>query len=1470
MKYENKVFINGRMDRDSDPAYVKNGEYTYALNVRPYNTINGSVGVITNVTGSTEINFDFGINPSINLYCVGSKLDLVRNRVYWFVTADSDNSYILYYDYRLKNVEVVYNYTKLLGFDKDVKINDIDIVYDDELGDTLLWVGAGEPRKINVLAAYNRFNKFKLSGQFLIGDYTFANYVPNDTASLNRYQDAPLNMVFVATAPNTTPPVYNFETGEYTHDDVWQLTGVNSCYPPELFKTMFYQKPITPWFSPNARYRYTPEQESSSALNIKEKSYEFCYKYVYFDGQESEWSPKSEATLPIGLTSFIFDEDGQGVDLEYENPVSVDIRIPINLVRASDLDTFVDVPHSMIAKVLIAVREVPDSYSPNDWYQLASIPFDELFNYGISTDLVSKNFPPSNTDGSFYYNWDSLSYLQDPSNLSRVTTITYPYDGSQTLIPIDIIDAVTVFYPVPKEARTQAMGVNRVIWGSVLQGTTIPKTVYDSFAQNISLSINSNIQAFNIVETNNVINEFGANIGGIIPPDNKSASVAFEFSPAYGEINYLSTFSYDFSITVTMNIFTIGSGVTPRFYNLSASGTVHGGLITAGYTNMEDFLQQVLAIAFSKYSLTNTLTVSFDEVTSVLGIIIRDDVLVDPSNVVSDSVSKEGGFYRNIGINPVRTLKNHSQQQIGFSFQDDAGRVTPVVTGEWAKLDVGHFINNSGVVNQDYIAINGFENVSLPQGTRVLHVLKKRSGSFSRFFQFTLSLKNCVSSSWNYDRAFYVGLLDLSLDEFTASSFGGGTENVYITLNSMSGSAGGSYNSLRERIKNQAEIESLKNRIFDYEYELFRNPDRAEDKRRRKTGYNDRLRGTINKMKARLSLLEEGTDSTPIPSIFTPTEKSAVRFLYRLDSNGDIVETYSALFSISSYSEKWNTVVLNFDEVNKKEPALATYLRFNSGTNPDGIIAEIIDQPTESENELYWESAAQLSCTNGSVDIGATNDTLFLLGDTYLKLRGYAIDGGISGSFNPQNFTVIDRNFNDFYASANNGEGRPSAVITGVQRGADYQSESRRGNLMIYSEKSIQSTDVRKFGTVFDLNIQEVDNNFGVIEKISSEGDKIDIFQEDKTSYAFLERSMTTELSGEQRVITSSSPVISDIVYSTFNGGISLDGDSFAKTGYRSYFTDTKRGAVYRKSMDGITNISDSGMSGEFKKLFTSIRQSLMPTTLRGVIHDVYDEYILSANYSQRFEVQVFNVVGGFATFTLPELAPDGAYVVYYNQSNFYAAYPVQPAYDPKLYAISGRTGNNIVFNADIPELQNGDTIEVEFMTSQTFVYSERTKGWSTYLSHTSEWMSDGVQGYHTFVNGQMWFHDINNTDYNTFHGRQFPSKIETVDNRDPQLTKTWRTTAIKSDFPLFSIEENDIETSTGNNSRIPRNSFVLREGHYKSPYYRDSNEDILRGSRLKGTWLRQRVTANVPDVNTTKMNIFGMLFNSNDSPFTQ
>jgi hypothetical protein len=1417
--FEYKLFTKGQMDSDISPELLENGKYRYALNFRPYNTETKSVGIGTNYEGNKEVTYDFELGENAFIRVIGSKLDLKRSRMYYMVYAfdetlplgEGEKAYVLYYDYLTEEIVTIFNYDNVLGFSKDGVIQSVDIVYDDVLGDTLYWTDdITEPKKLNVTAAYNRFNRANVTNiPLAIGQIYFADFEDEP------FTQALLTIPCECIATTLDTPLYNYNTGSLTDTVSWRQMNVNECYPPTLLETMFTQKVITPYYSPVSRYRYEDTDEGLN-LNISRRSYQTRYKYVYFDGEESEWSPISDAVFSQQLPAGIFAPNSLAIaDLQYPIPSELLVRIPIGLIRATGatLKEWVFNPHAMISRVRVCIREVPDNLAPLDWYEFANIPMEEFWKYNISANLISTSFP-ANESGTYFFDYDSRSYLVPVTGFdetARVVTIDLKYDATQTLIPTDIKDQATNFYIVPRKSNAQCYVDNRIVHGAVLDQYNVSKETIDSF-QNVSLSAVATIEDIateNTLDTINQWNEFPT--GAVIITGNQ-ATFVYNTSTAFNAANYTDQFFYDFTIRFDINVSGRNRQTAIRF-----SGTCDG--IPSQFANWDAFLESVIEGTYELLGGFITLFVAANNTTGQLALTaVTSGFASNAINSASSSIRNfdenddlvaSVGFYRVSSYLPARTFKNHTKQTLGFAIQDTFGRLTPIITTDNMSVDIPHFINNNLEEVSYKIRVAGLSDVILPEYAQILHVYRKRSGSYSNYIQFALSKGNCPTQSWNNDKQFEIGILNLDLDDFNSNSNALSiTQNnyLYITLNSVNGGDGFAYQTL-----------------FD-----------------------------VNEIG------------------FAPRAGDLFRILYRQDSDGTIIEKYNYAFPIAQFSDTWNTVAIDFTDIQDKDPYLADFLQ-DSTTNTERILCEIVKRPTETENEFYWENAMQIFVKDGT-PILREERPIFIFGDAYLKLRGQCVfynKANPSGSA-LQNFSLIDRNYSDFFRSANVGEGRANIQSRTVQSRSNIYSEILSENLMRYSEQSIQNTDKRNFAKIYDSNIQQVDNVFGRIELLHAEGDTVRIYQEDKRAIVYVGRGVTTELSGAQRLIATQNQVFSDVIYEQGEYGISKESTSFATAGYRKYFTDSKRGMVYRQSLDGITPISEVGMSGYFKQLFSNVRRSYTPALVRGIVDLRTDEYILSVTYAKRFIVEAVDVVTLFFSFYPPEGAN------YINQFQSGDTVQIDPSpsakFRPQSFNVIGNQEEDgkitCLRKPGSPPTANGDLIEVEYPVTETLVFSERTGGWTTFLSFDSEWMSEGIQSYHTFVNGQMWIHELENTDYNTFHDREFNTEIEVVSNRDAMTTKEWRTMGVKINTPDIEVSEDGIATSLEQNSRIPQASFKFREGTYWTPFYRNSNESLQSGSRLKGRWLSTRLTITAPDVNNRAIKIAGFIFNSNESAF--
>tara|TARA_R100001440_G_scaffold29501_5_gene47239 strand:+ start:3412 stop:4878 length:1467 start_codon:yes stop_codon:yes gene_type:complete len=173
----------------------------------------------------------------------------------------------------------------------------------------------------------------------------------------------------------------------------------------------------------------------------------------------------------------------------------------------------------------------------------------------------------------------------------------------------------------------------------------------------------------------------------------------------------------------------------------------------------------------------------------------------------------------------------------------------------------------------------------------------------------------------------------------------------------------------------------------------------------------------------------------------------------------------------------------------------------------------------------------------------------------------------------------------------------------------DSPQGSIRFNSMIYSgifnsRTGINDTNVFSVGT--DIT-RSVDPSNGSIQKLYTEDNYVNIFQEKKVSRAPIDKDIIYSAEGSP-TITASTAVIGDIQAYVGNFGISRNPESFAVYGRRKYFTDKDRNAVMRLSQDGLTEISNYGMIDFFRDQFGAMGEGKLTGGW-----DIYNkQYVLS------------------------------------------------------------------------------------------------------------------------------------------------------------------------------------------------------------------------------------------------------------------
>jgi hypothetical protein len=266
-----------------------------------------------------------------------------------------------------------------------------------------------------------------------------------------------------------------------------------------------------------------------------------------------------------------------------------------------------------------------------------------------------------------------------------------------------------------------------------------------------------------------------------------------------------------------------------------------------------------------------------------------------------------------------------------------------------------------------------------------------------------------------------------------------------------------------------------------------------------------------------------------------------------------------------------------------------------------------------------------------------------------------------------------------------------------------------RNNALIYSgiynsRTGVNNTNQFPIGQEIT---KAVDPSYGSIQRLYAEDTNLIVFQEDKVSRALIDKDAIYSAEGGGTV-TTSNLVIGTIQPYGGEYGISTEPESFAVYGYRKYFSDRKRNAVLRLSLDGIEEISRYGMTDFF-------RDELSKLTTDSKIIGGYDlhtkKYDLSILPSGQFSDETpADQVGSYKTLAFDEsvkgwtsfytYAPDfigslknkfysfkqGAIWEHYNDSNSYATF----------YNNAEDANVKFIFNVGVSAVKNYKTVNYE------------------------------------------------------------------------------------------------------------------------------------------------------------------------------
>lgn len=525
--------------------------------------------------------------------------------------------------------------------------------------------------------------------------------------------------------------------------------------------------------------------------------------------------------------------------------------------------------------------------------------------------------------------------------------------------------------------------------------------------------------------------------------------------------------------------------------------------------------------------------------------------------------------------------------------------------------------------------------------------------------------------------------------------------------------------------------------------------------------------------------------------------------------------------------------------------------------NGDYVIT--VGNVTEYDNQYYVYATANVTPINGTYTV-SNPDTVIELehGDVYWKLRTLYVETDQPTSWQSQSWVrqnaviryVEDYSVSDFFNSNSTSIGRPIAYIP------DAKTVKRKGSIT-YSDFDAEDS-LRLNLSSFNLslaNFKDTSYEYGSIKYLVGYNDVLYSLQEKRVARLPVSRNIVQTGTGDN-LVTIDSNVLGQEQYYVGEYGVGRHPESVAFKDGMTYFCDVNAGKVIRIDSQGVTIISDVNMSSYFESKFNDV--SRFPSHLVGggidsdndhyLVHsgEVTTSQVLIDDGDYSYDVSLdstgtqvsaqtqYNPSAVFGFSTDPrtldstcDFFDSGAEaVVYLDQLSSGAPVYVNIPYQAS-NVLGVATNSNFDFfvtirvNMYLPGFffdngfctsDNSGSIDPNSSAIESFTaaYSMGDRVWTTLYSFVPERVDSVHSLMYTFRNGRIYKHDETSDRNRWYGGAVEATTVEVVSNTSPSAIKT---------FESISLEGNskwDTTVSTTNQSAsISESSLKSKEGFY-------------------------------------------------------
>ena len=1177
MAKEKKIFAGGGMDMDTEERLIKSNDYRYALNCRIASSDEENEGTVENIRGNQILNSglttsDGTLLEEMQFTIIGHYEDKTLDIFYYFVHHTGGKHCIVSnfawdadFGGRPGGFQVLYEDIGL-NFHEDYLITGVNMIHSDEFakGGMLYWTDdRNPPRKLNTLRSYWWTHTSTLTDPALT------------------YLEAP-NLNAISKPPITNPYlVLGTDKGVSSTEN--ELQGVNY---------------------------------------IKDKGWQFKYRYIYRDLQKSSWSPISES---------IATQRG---------------HLPDSTDNENSIQLSVFCGEKDVIEIEIACRDVSVK---EDFYSVKII----KKNNTIQKNVFLNKFiftTPINVPAAF----DVIS-----ETITNNSLLHYMFYGDETKLPIDISESNKLFDDVPQLAKAQEIvDGNRLVYGNVVNGYDAVDTDVDfqlCYSDIDAPSINNIPLSVTLSHWNDYCWD---NSGNFDPSPETSLYSRFRLEidlPDFTTINPGDQWFLNIEDMMCMAYFYRDTNVVPG----------------CGGSSNDKYVQEAWRVNITTTALTLSPTTNINTILTHLESAATTVTISSIDSHVENSHMKLNAGFTSMGNDCASPNGNDVTNNFssGFSYNSNDNAFWTISGGKIRfeqQVYSPDFESACGPRDHDEL----FVSSSAQYNSVVNSASNKTFGKLDDITQqYTFNYTNVIIpftlATNDYLKSFKSGISHgfgiVYYDEFNRSGAVNPCGSVHVpTPQNRNFAVPPFINS-----KSAAHIQ------FNIKHEP---PDWATHYQMVHSGTNeieDFVQISVKSINVDLNIETQYRTVLPESQDYDTTSNTYSGFQSVMDSGtagvfGAVVMDMEELIRYSGKSEQagiawtwakgdrvrfidtfsfaWDFEIIGIQEDISTTPGRLLYVLSREAFNAQTLFSPVLPQldvhveiyrprkdikddiyyefghvnqiiagehqvnsflgdgALDEDDISYYDTTGTLIATPAQNQITSVQDAIGYLsnGDVYSRVKQMITNSAVS-------LLCESFSFSDYFNSRFYDKGRVNAYLP------DFK-QTRRNTTIFYSEPYMPDTAINGLGTFYpDVSFQEYDKRFNSIQKLHSINDSLIILQEDKISKAMVSRAVLFDATGKQNVAISNNVLSSSVPYAG-DFGISLNPESFANFGFRSYFVDARRRVVLRLSQDGLTVISEHKMKNFFTDYFQEVidRRKTRLLKIYGAYDNKFDEYVVS------------------------------------------------------------------------------------------------------------------------------------------------------------------------------------------------------------------------------------------------------------------